>query len=945
MNYSVGSLVRVRERDWVVLPGTSDELVMVRPLGGTDAEMTGILPTLEEIEPAHFDLPDPEDVGDFISCKLLRDALRIGFRSSAGPFRCFGKIAVEPRPYQLVPLLMALKLEPVRILIADDVGIGKTIEAALIARELLDRGEIENIAVLCPPQLAEQWQKELSDKFHIDAELVLPSTARKLEKKCRLGESLFEHYPFVIVSMDYIKSDKRRDEFLRSCPEFVIVDEAHTCARGDRNNRGRHQRYELVSGLSRDENRHMVLVTATPHSGKEEAFRSLLTFLKPDFADLPEDLTGSENEHRRRDLARYFVQRKRGNIKDYLGEETKFPERSGTDVEENYNLSAAYQAFSEKIIAYVRESVQEDSDSAFKQRVRWWSALALLRSLASSPAAAAATLRTRAASADTEDEQQADEVGKHAVLDLMDDDTAESIDVTPGSDLGDLAQDAQNNRRRLLDLARSADKLQGIENDLKLKKAIDLIKGLIKDGYRPIIFCRFIPTVEYVTNALREHLSGKVEVVPVTGHLPPAERESRVAAMSEFDKRVLVCTDCLSEGINLQDHFNAVMHYDLSWNPTRHEQREGRVDRFGQPSPQVKVITYYGIDNQIDGIVLDVLLRKHKTIRNSLGVSVPVPAKTDQVIEAVFEGLLLRGQRDRKVNQLILPGFEEYLQPQKEDLHRKWDAVHDREKRSRAMFAQATIKVDEVAEELRKAREAIGTQQDVAWFTKQVLKAHKAVISENGALRIDIKEMPLALKDILNINKNVFNANFDLPVKDDVLYLNRTHPLVEGLANYVLDTTLDPGNESITKRCGAIRTRQVEQRTILVLCRFRFHIINVRSGQEKVLLSEEASVFGFNGGHDDPQWLSKERINALLEAQPDANITPDMIRHQVRRTTDNFTPVQKKIDNTAQEMAEELAEAHKRVRSASNLRGVTYKVRPLLPVDVLGIYVFLPLAE
>ena len=106
----------------------------------------------------------------------------------------------------------------------------------------------------------------------------------------------------------------------------------------------------------------------------------------------------------------------------------------------------------------------------------------------------------------------------------------------------------------------------------------------------------------------------------VTGLLPPAEREAQVADLVKNPKRVLVATDCLSEGINLQDHFNAVIHYDLSWNPTRHEQREGRVDRFGQASPTVRVMTYYGIDNQIDGLVLRVLLRKHKEIRSSLGI-------------------------------------------------------------------------------------------------------------------------------------------------------------------------------------------------------------------------------------------------------------------------------------------------------------------------------------
>src|SRR5205814_3926184 len=99
--------------------------------------------------------PDPQHVGDAVAATLLRDAVRLGFRSAAGPLRALGRMAVEPRPYQLVPLLMALRLDPVRLLIADDVGIGKTIEAGLIARELLDRGEIRRIALLRPPPLLE----------------------------------------------------------------------------------------------------------------------------------------------------------------------------------------------------------------------------------------------------------------------------------------------------------------------------------------------------------------------------------------------------------------------------------------------------------------------------------------------------------------------------------------------------------------------------------------------------------------------------------------------------------------------------------------------------------------------------------------------------------------------------------------------------------------------
>ena len=139
--FAVGTLVRARGREWVVLPESQDDLLMLRPLAGLDDEVTGVIPDLELIEPATFAMPDPAHTGDHRSCALLRDAVRLGVRSSAGPFRSFGGLAVEPRPYQLVPLLVALKQPKARVLIADDVGVGKTVEACLIAAELLARGE------------------------------------------------------------------------------------------------------------------------------------------------------------------------------------------------------------------------------------------------------------------------------------------------------------------------------------------------------------------------------------------------------------------------------------------------------------------------------------------------------------------------------------------------------------------------------------------------------------------------------------------------------------------------------------------------------------------------------------------------------------------------------------------------------------------------------------
>lgn len=939
MSFAVGALVKARGREWVVLPGSEEDLLMVRPLGGTEDEVTGLLRSLETIEDARFDLPDPKRHGDYRSSRLLRDAARLGFRSSAGPFRSFARLAVEPRPYQLVPLMLALKLDPVRMLIADDVGIGKTIEACLIARELLDRGEIERLAVLCSPQLAPQWQAELRDKFHIEAELVLPATATRLERACRMNESLFDRCPFVVVSTDFIKSDRRRDEFQRTCPEFVIVDEAHTCAYGWEGRGGRHQRYELLKSIAADQQRHLVLVTATPHSGNETAFRSLLTLLNPDFANLPEDLTGEKNEHHRRRLSAHFVQRKRGDIRRYLDADTPFPERE--EREQGYRLSKEYKQLFERVLSYAREVVS-DGSQGHRQRVRWWSALSLLRSLASSPAAAAATLRTRAASADTETVEEADAIGRRTVLDLTDDESVEGADLTHGSDVGDETDEEKKNRRRLLEMARKAEALMGAEDE-KLQHMLKIVEELIADEYHPILFCRFIPTAEYVAEELRKKLRG-VEVVAVTGNLPSDEREERVRQLAQSEKRVLVCTDCLSEGINLQDHFDAVIHYDLSWNPTRHEQREGRVDRYGQQKPKVRVLTYYGIDNKIDGIVLDVLIRKHKKIRSSLGISVPVPVETDQVIEAIFEGMLLRGGTDISGEQMVM----DFMKPEKDNLYGKWEAVTEREKRSRTMFAQETIKAEEVARELQAVRAAIGSSLQVSTFTKEALRASRAVVSErDGAARFDLAETPQALKELLKeaggLEKDQFMARFELPVKECQLYLTRTHPLVEALAAYVMDTALDPLASGIAHRCGVIRTSRVQRRSTLLLVRFRYHIITRRGETERPLLAEDCQMLAFAGSPQNAEWLDAETAESILVAEPEANITPEQQTEFIRKVVEGFDWLRPRLDQVAKQRGEELLEAHSRVRIASRAKDVSHRVEAQLPPDVLGIFVYLPI--
>lgn len=953
---AIGALVRARNREWVVLPETTPDLWMLRPLGGSDDEIVGIHQRLETVFPAQFDLPTPNALGDHTSCRLLRDAVRLSLRASAGPFRSFARISVEPRPYQLVPLLMALKQETVRLLIADDVGIGKTIEAGLVARELLDRGEAKRFAVLCPPQLAEQWQVELRNKFHLEAELVLSSTITSLERHLRMGESVFEHYPFVVVSTDFIKSERRRDDFLRTCPEMVIVDEAHTCAHaGSATGSGRHQRFQLLKGLAQNTQRHMVLVTATPHSGNEEAFRSLLTLLNPAFADLPADLSGRENENQRRKLAAHFVQRKRGDIARYLDTDTPFPQRK--EAEQTYRLSNDYRAFFEAVIEFARESVSDKSGSQHQQRIRWWSALALLRAIGSSPVAAAATLRNRAATVATTQADEADAIGRRTVFDHSDDDSAEDADMTPGSDIeledGTSAPNtASAYRRKLQALARQADGLSGESKDAKLKLVIETIKTWVERGFKPIVFCRFIQTAEYVAAALKDKLRG-VTVAAVTGILPPSEREQRVLELAQADKRVLVATDCLSEGINLQHAFDAVLHYDLAWNPTRHEQREGRIDRYGQQRKEVQTLLFYGQDNPIDGLVLDVLIRKHKTIRSSLGISVPVPIEGDELVEALMEGLLLRGPQknsDKNREQMILGGFEDVLAPKRTAYEQAFAQNEARARRSRSMFAQESIKVDDLARELNEARAAIGEASNVRHFVSNATHAlggtAKPAANQAPLLQLDWSSTMQALRDMLGETLRV-NARFELPVQDHEVYLSRTHPLVETLANYVLETALDPQSTPNAppagRRCGVIRTDAVSKRSTLLLLRLRHHILErQRDGSMTPLLAEETLLAAFAGAPQHAEWLSDAQAEGLLKAEARANVAPDVARATVQDMIAAIPNLMPHLQTLAQQRAQALAQAHARVREAANLRRSPPKVEPQWPLDVLGVYVFLP---
>jgi superfamily II DNA or RNA helicase len=942
--HAPGSLVTARGRDWVVLPESESDLLVLRPLGGSDDDIAAVFPELETVEPASFAPPGLDDLGDASRAGLLRTAMQIGFRSSAGPFRSLAQIAVEPRAYQLVPLLMALRQETARLLIGDDVGVGKTVEAGLIAAELLATGDAKGLAVLCSPALAEQWQDELRAKFGIDAELILSSTVARLERGLETGESLFDRYPNLIVSTDFIKSPRHRDLFIRHCPDLVIVDEAHTCVassdKTDRSGRGGRQlRFELLQRLAADTSRHLLLLTATPHSGKATGFRNLLSLLEPGLENV--DL---RSESGRRRLARHFVQRRRVDIRKYLNQDTSFPkDRQYRD--QTYQLNPDYRTLLEDALAFARDRLA--STSGLDHRKAWWSTLAMLRSIVSSPRAAAQTFANRSGTAEAGSVEEADALGRPISLDSTEADRIEGIDVAPGAVDGTHAEILEQLRKQ-------AEALEGPERDAKLAALVKQLKTLLRDGYNPIVFCKYIGTADYVAEELAKVLGKKTYVKSVTGNISPQQRIDRIeefAALSAEDpdaRRVLVATDCLSEGVNLQHLFDAVVHYDLAWNPTRHDQREGRVDRFGQRTEVVKVVTVYGSDNGVDGKVLDVLIRKHRQIFETLGYRVSVPDETSSAVtDAIVEWVLMKGAGPSKEQE-----FLDGILALETEVEQAWQSAAERERATRTVYANEPIKTDEVATELAAVRDALGAAENIEPFAHLALHSLGGQITVTGdGFLADVSATPVGLRDALaaalggavvdGLRPIPFRTRPAVPRGEAALV--RTDPAVSAIADYLLNGALDDTVERRpARRLGVMRTKSVAKRTTLLLARFRFQL-RMAGQQERHLVAEDARLLAFEGSPENPVWLDDDAIAALLDAAPDENTAGGFAQNAASLILEGLPALDGHLDATADRLAERLAESHQRVRTESGQKeSKTLAVTPQRPADLLGVYVYLP---
>ena len=939
-----GSLVSCRGRLWVVIPSSDKNIDLLRPADGREEDHIGIYRDFgtEAVTRGYYPIPDHEKPGDFQSSLLLRDAVRLRLRAGAGPFRSVGRLSVTPRPYQYVPLVVALRLNPVRMLIADDVGVGKTIEAGIVARELLDRRIVRRIGVLCPPHLCNQWHQELRDKFGIETAIAQSSQMSRLERNLpRPDMQVFEYYRHLVASIDFIKSDRYFQSFVDNAPDLIIMDEAHIAARprGDEGGQ-QQQRHRLLQRLAADPNRHIILVTATPHSGVEESFRSLLGLIDKDF-DKPLD----ENISNRR-LKNHLVQRRRSDLIDWLGSKTPFPERDNQEIQ--YTMSAEYQSLYSDILAFCREMVS--GVTGRQRRVRYWSAVSILRCVLSSPAAAESTLHRQAERRrkETDDEPLSED---EFVAQIMDSTTEQDNppDFAPTAVLDDPEIGLRRSEiQRLNGFLNRAQTLRGADFDTKLSQCRDTVAQMLAEGYRPIIYCRFIATANYVAEQLQQLLQAQhpeIDVRPVTGEDGGDEqRREIIDELVQARHRVLVATDCLSEGINLQEHFDAVLHYDLPWNPNRLEQREGRVDRYGQTTPKVKCAMLWGSNNEIDLTVLNVLIRKARQIRARLGISVSAAVESDEVLEAVINDVLTRGSGGIQPELFSMPSVSSY--------HSELDARADRENRLRTYFAQESIQPDEIDRELRELEPALGSADDVQNFVHGSIQRFNGSLEptrDDGVFTLRPGDMEQPLAQGLSSAHFPMRVSFDNDPRPDVLNIGRTSPLVETLADKVLSESLS-GRGAVFARCGAMLTNAVRRRTAVVILRLRY-LLDEEGAQN---YAEEVVAAAFERSGGEAEWLElyasdengdvKETALALLsDARSSTNMPQDDQSRQVKQMLDAMHASENWADKIIEQRKAAIQVAHDRVRAiATGNRAIHITANS---PDIIGCYVLVPPGE
>lgn len=712
-----GQVAMVRQRPFVVvdvirseLPASPEKLATGKPqhlvkLSSVEDEGLGEeLQVIWELEPGaqyreKSQLPpltafDPPRYFDaFLDAVTWGSVSQADTRALQSPFRS----GVEVEDYQLDPIVRAISMPRVNLLIADDVGLGKTIEAGLVVQELTLRHRVRSVLIVCPSSIQIQWREEMRDKFGLEFRIVDTELLRDLRRRRGLHVNPWTHFPRLITSIDFIKRERPMRLFRESLRDgdaptyprpydLLIVDEAHNVAPSGRGKYATDSQRTLAIQTLTPLFEHKLFLSATPHNGYVESFTALLELLD-------NQRFARSVKPNRAQLEAVMVRRMKSELEVKWNGERRFAARKVCYLEVPYTdqEQRAHQALQE----YTRLRTQSAKTEGERFAAEFVLKL-LKKRMFSSPAAFATTLEKHLSSigrgsAITENgwRRQVEEADEDFLNDEERDETELIALELASSQVGTGSDDKRINDL-LAELNQYAHTASG-RSDSKAKTLIDWLKKNLKPNgtwgdTRVIIFTEYRTTQKWLQGMLAaEGLAEGNRLMTIYGGMDIKDREIVKAAFQANPNvspvRILLATDAASEGLNLQNHCWQLIHYEIPWNPNRMEQRNGRVDRHGQKHPEVRIFHFVGAgfdsaatparpgDLACDLEFLYRAALKVETIREDLGKVGPVIAA--QVEEAMLGRRpaldTSRAEKDAEPVRRMLK-FERKLREQMEDL-------------------------------------------------------------------------------------------------------------------------------------------------------------------------------------------------------------------------------------------------------------------------------------
>lgn len=766
--------------------------------------------------------------------KLAAEAIRINLAHLFDPMMAVHTSNVEPLPHQITAVYESmLPRQPLRFVLADDPGAGKTIMAGLLIRELLMRADAARILIVSPGSLVEQWQDELYEKFGLSFTLF----TRELVDQSRTGNP-FEDHDLLVARLDQLSRSEELQEKIKLCRfDLVVVDEAHKLSAtwfGSKiNETKRFKLGQLLGSVAR----HFLLMTATPHNGKEEDFQLFLSLLDSD--RFYGKFRGGANKVDVSDLMRRMVKE---DLLKFDGTRL-FPERIAYTA--NYKLSDAERALYDAVTAYVKEEMNRaDALEGKRKGTVGFALTALQRRLASSPEAIYQSLKRRREKLRRriEEEKLRQRGSQISASEIFADEVAENIwdtedDLTP--------EDYERFEEEVVDQATAAQTIAELEAEVfTLEHLEKQAKALVASGQdrkweelreilqntpemkgpdglqrKLIIFTEHRDTLNYLADRIRG-LLGKREAVTVIHGGVHREDRRKVQELFRNDKntRVLLATDAAGEGVNLQNA-NLMVNYDLPWNPNRLEQRFGRIHRIGQA--QVCHLWNMVAAETREGDVFKKLFDKLDIERKALG------GRVFDILGEVFDGVSLRDLLIEAIRYGEDPARRRHLQ---EVVEGALDTEKLREIVSRNALANEVMSAGRLfalKEEMEKAEARKLQPYFIRSFFAQAFSQLGGDLKPRGSGRFEITHVPALIRErdrqlqgrerrsmtpvVSKYERVCFEKGNirvdDKPIEPQASLIHPAHPLMQSVVDLVIEqhraklkqgaVLLAPNDESI----------------------------------------------------------------------------------------------------------------------------------------------------